>query len=199
MALSTAKIHIVGIGGTLRASSTSRSALALALRAAEAAGATTELLALNDLQLPMLVPGRTLADYDDSVARYIEAVRRADGLIWSTGSYHNTLAGVTKNALDLLELLSDDPRPYLHQRVVGLIATAAGAQAAVNALNALTHTAYGLRATVVPLMAPIPNASRVFDPQGKLLDESWSGRLDQLGRLVVETASLFQATAISAD
>lgn len=189
--MTSGKLHIVGIGGTLRDSSTCRIALEHALHAAEATGATTELLALNDLGLPLLIPDRGLEEYDDSVRRYIAAVRRADGLIWSTGAYHGTVAGVTKNALDLLELLSQDERPYLHQRVVGLIATGGGEMAAVNAINAMVHTAYALRATVVPLMVPIGAASRRFQ-QGQLRDETIAGRLEQLGRLVVETAGRFQ-------
>ena len=189
------KPHIVGIGGTLREHSTSHAALERALAAAEAAGATTELLALNDLHLPLLIPRWSLNDYDESVARYIAAVRRADGLIWSAAAYQGTIAGVHKNALDLLELLSEDVRPYLHGRVVGLIATAGGEMAAVNTINAMVHAAHALRASVVPLMVPISAASRRFDRELRLVDDSVAQRLEQLGRLVVETAATGQRNA----
>ena len=50
MTLGNGPLHVVGIGGTLRAHSTSRAALVRALQAAAAAGATTELVALDDLR-----------------------------------------------------------------------------------------------------------------------------------------------------
>src|SRR5215208_1316189 len=54
------KLHVVGIGGTLREGSTSLLALKKALRAAEEAGATTELLDLRELDLPLYEPGKPL-------------------------------------------------------------------------------------------------------------------------------------------
>ena len=44
-------IHIVGLGGSLRKASTSRSALEVALEGAAAGGATTELIWLRGLDL----------------------------------------------------------------------------------------------------------------------------------------------------
>lgn len=196
MAWANERIHVVGIGGTLRPDSTSRWALQRALEAAEIAGATTDLLALHDYNLPMYQPGKELAAYDSSVYRFVEAARKADAMLWSTAGYHGTIAGVTKNALDLLEFLAHDERPYLHQRVVGLIATAGGELAAVNSINAMVHTVHALRGTAVPLFVAIPKASGVFDAHGRDLDGKWAGRLDQLGKLVVETARMFQPAAV---
>lgn len=192
MQLSNDRLLVVGIGGTLRRNSTSLEALRIALVSAEASGATTELLDLNMLRLPMYEPDRALDDYDDNVRRFIETARRADAMIWSTAGYHGTMVGATKNALDMLEFLSDSEPPYLHERVVGLIATAGGELASVNAINAMVHTVHALRGTVAPLMVAIPGASRVFDKQGNLLDQKWRGKLEQLGRVVVENARAFQ-------
>lgn len=194
---SNGQIHIVGLGGTLRERSTSRWALERALQSAEAAGATTELLALYDLNLPMFIPGKSVEAYDSSVARLLEAVRKADGLLISTAGYHGTLVGATKNALDFLEFLSEDERPYLHERAVGLIATASGEIAGVNAINAMIHTVYALRGTVVPRLVPIPRPREAFDAQGQVVDAKAAGRLDQLGRMVVETANKFQPSSVS--
>jgi FMN reductase len=192
MTLAQGPLHVLGLGGTMREHSTSRWAVERSLQAAEAAGASTERLSLYDLNLPMFIPGKPVDAYDPSVARLLDAVRRADALILSTAGYHGTLVGATKNALDFLEFLSDDQRPYLHEKVVGLIATAGGELAAVNAINALVHSVHGLRGTVASLFVAIPRAQAVFDTQGQVIDAKWAGRLDQLGRLVVATASKFQ-------
>ncbi len=192
MDLTNERIHVVGLGGTLRESSTSRWALEHALKAAENAGATTELLALADLDLPMFKPGKALHEYGPSVARLVAAARATDAMIWSTAGYHGTIAGATKNALDFLEFLAKDEMPYLQDRVVGLIATAAGELAAVNALNAMVHTAHALRATVAPQMVAIPRALTVFDHGGRILDPQLASRLEWLGRRVVDLAAKYQ-------
>jgi NAD(P)H-dependent FMN reductase len=46
-------LSVVGLGGSLRAGSTSRSALRTALEGAESAGAETLLLDLRELDLPL--------------------------------------------------------------------------------------------------------------------------------------------------
>src|SRR3712207_1091910 len=97
------KLHVVGIGGTLREDSTSLLALEEALRAAEKAGATTELLDLRKLDLPLYEPGKPLEGCGENVKEVVEAMRGAAALLWSTAAYHGTLAGVTKNALDFAQ------------------------------------------------------------------------------------------------
>ena len=69
------KPHVVGLGGTLRERSTSLRALEEALQAAEEAGATTELLDLRELALPVYEPGRPLEEYGGGVERLVESMR----------------------------------------------------------------------------------------------------------------------------
>lgn len=177
---------VVGLGGTLRADSRSRWALERALEAAAGAGATTRLLALRELDLPLFQPGKPLAFYPQRVASFLAEVRHADGMLWSTGAYHGTLAGATKNALDFLEFLSADG--YLDGISVGLIATSGGDMAAVNAIDAMVHTAHALRAIALPLKVPIGGASRAFGRQKKPLDDKVARRLSMLGAMVVGAA-----------
>ncbi len=191
------QLHIVGIGGTLRENSRSRFALEHALKASEAESAITTLINLNETRLPFYEPGRGLESYGEFEQNFIDTARRADGMIWSTGAYHGTLAGVTKNALDWLEFLSGEDSPYLLNKPIGLIATAGGDMAGVTALQAMVHTVHALRGNVVPLMVSIPNARHHFDSEGNLTTEKWSNRLNQLGKLVVETTRRYQAEVVA--
>src|SRR5918997_5583623 len=179
------RLNVVGIGGTLREGSTSLGALRRALEAAEEAGAVTELLDLRELRLPMYEPGRPLEDYGENVQHFVEALREADALLVSTAAYHGTLAGVTKNALDFAQFLGRDGRPYFDGRVVGLISTAGGEQAATNANGAMVHTVHALRGVVAPLMVAIPKTWQRLDGEGNITDDGYARRLDSLGRLVV--------------
>ena len=182
------RLKVVGIGGTLREGSTSLAALRRALDAAEEAGAEVELLDLRELGLPMYEPGLAIDEYGDSVGRSIEAVRGADALLISTAAYHGTLAGVTKNALDYMQYLARDERPYLDGRVVGLISTAGGDQSAARATDAMVHVVHALRGIAAPLTVAIPRAWRLSDGEGRITDDNYGRRLDRLGRLVVELA-----------
>ena len=181
-------LKVVGVGGTLREGSTSLGALRRALGAAKEAGAETELLDLRELRLPMYEPGRPLEDYGENVRGFVEALGGADALLVSTAAYHGTLAGVTKNALDFAQFLGREERPYLDGKVVGLISTAGGEQAATNANGAMVHTVHALRGVVAPLMVAIPKAWQRSDDEGDLTDGGSAKHLDSLGRLVVELA-----------
>jgi FMN reductase len=183
------KIHVVGLGGTLRQNSTSLWALERALAAAQEAGASVELLPLRELDLPFYVPGKALGDYGANVQDFIERVSKADALLISSAGYHGTLAGGTKNALDFFEFLRDREPPYLQERVVGLIATAGGDMANVHTVDTMTHIVYSWRGIVAPLQVAIPHSWQVFDKDGTIRVEKWGERLDMLGKLVVDMAT----------
>ncbi len=182
----TNPIHIVGVGGTLRIDSRSLYALDYALSIAQSQGASVTRFSMFDLQLPMYDPSRDYADEDATIKHFIETIRTADGMIWSTGAYHGTLAGVTKNAIDYMQYLSGGEHPYLHNKVIGLIATAGGDMAGVNTLTTMTHSVHSLRGTVAPLMVSIHNAKSTFDTNGNIVSEKYEKKLNALGKLVVE-------------
>jgi FMN reductase len=186
-------MKIVGVGGTLRKGSTSLGALRRALAAAEQTGAETELLDLRELDLPMYEPGRPLEDYGENAGRFVEAMRGADALLLSTAAYHGTVAGVTKNALDFAQFLARDEKPYLQDKVVGLIATAGGEMAGASATRAMVDIVHALRGVAAPLVVAIPQAWRHADENGDITDERHAARLEELGRLVVETAGRLSA------
>ena len=185
-------LKVVGMGGTLREGSTSLGALRRALAASDDAGAGIELLDLNELKLPMYEPRKLLHEYGDNVRRLIGAIREADALLISTAAYHGTLAGVTKNALDYVQFLGKEEHPYFEGKVVGLISTAGGEQAATNANAAMVHTVHALRGVVAPLMVGVTRAWQHTDDDGEITDDRYGRRLDDLGGLVVEMAGKFR-------
>jgi FMN reductase len=197
LAFGDGALKVVGIGGTLRDGSTSLGALRRALAASDEAGAEIELLDLNELKLPMYEPRKPLREYGDNVRRLVGAMREADALLISTAAYHGTLAGVTKNALDYAQFLGKEEHPYFDGKVVGLISTAGGEQAATNANAAMVHTVHALRGVVAPLMVGITRAWQRTDDEGDITDDRYGRRLDDLGGLVVKLAEKFQREAPS--
>jgi FMN reductase len=176
---------ILGLGGTLRAGSSSEVALRHALAAVERSGARTRLITAMELDLPMYNPDRPLAA---AAAELIDAARRADGLIVATPGYHGGMSGLVKNALDYLQELAEDASPYLHGKAVGCIVTSAGWQAGTTTLAALRSIVHALRGWPTPLGVVANSAELASDPSGAITDARIRGQLDALSEQVVTFA-----------
>jgi FMN reductase len=176
---------IVGIGGTTRANSSTEKALRFALGVCEKDGAETIMFDGPTLAaLPHYAPENP--ERIDEARRLVEACRRADGLIVATPGYHGTISGMVKNPLDYTEDLRDDPEPYFTGRPVGCIATGAGWQGTVSAMEALRSVVHALRGWPTPLGAAI-NASRpVFSPDGDPTDERVQFQLTTVAQEVMQ-------------
>ena len=181
---------VVGIGGTTRAASSTERALAFALRGAEEAGARTQLFGGTFLHtLPHYAPedpART-----DAQLELIEAVRAADAVIIATPGYHGGVSGLVKNALDTLEELRADNRPYLDGRAVGCIVTAYGWQAAGSVLTSLRSIVHALRGWPTPFGAGINTLETRFESAQQCSDAKVAEQLATVGRQAAQFALAF--------
>ncbi|WP_027942797.1 NADPH-dependent FMN reductase [Amycolatopsis taiwanensis] len=179
-------INVLGLGGSLRAGSQSERALRIALKGAEEAGARTRAITGSELVLPFY--DSAIDDRPPEALRLVEALRVADGVIIVSPGYHGALSGLIKNALDYVEDLRPDARPYLHGRPVGLVAVAYGWQAAVTTLEQLRTITHALRGWPTPLGGSVNSAEVKFDESGGASDEKIVNTLRLIGRQVVEFA-----------
>lgn len=180
------RVKVVGIGGSLREGSQSEQALKIALEGAAAAGAETTAITGNSLVLPFY--DVAIHERTSEAGELIEAIRRADGVIVVSPGYHGGLSGLVKNALDYVEDLHHDARPYLSGRAVGTIAVAHGWQAAVTTLNQLRTSVHALRGWPTPLGAAINSLETKFDETGAASDQKVDAVLRDIGAEVVEFA-----------
>jgi FMN reductase len=176
-------IRVVGIGGSVDVGSQSDRVLRSVLAEVAALGAETQLFSGLDLDLPPYHSGAVLPD---AARDYVEAVRRADALVISSPGYHGTVSGLVKNALDYLEELRGDQRPYLDGRAVGLVAVARGWQAAVGTLGTLRQVVHALRGWPSPLGLSINSSVTTFDEHGHTDDESTAEAIAMLANQLVE-------------
>jgi FMN reductase len=181
---------IVGIGGTTRPGSTSERTLVKALAAAEALGARTRLFGGVQLsRIPIYDPA-TAGDSAE-LQDMLDGVRQADGVIIASPGYHGSVSGVVKNALDALEGLRADERPYFDGRAVGCIITADGWQAGGTALSSLRTVIHALRGWPTPLGVTFnPSASPLYDEAGGFRDERDARLIAMLAAQVVEFARM---------
>jgi FMN reductase len=180
---------IVGIGGTIRAGSTTETALVCSLQRAEAAGAQVRLFGGEFLaQLPIYDPRPS--EITPAQAELVEAVRAADGIIVASPGYHGSISGVVKNALDTLELTARDATPYFHGRPVGAIVTAYGWQATGSTLMALRSIIHAMRGWPTPFGAALNSTGGLFDPAGACVDPKDAWALETVAQQVMEFAAM---------
>lgn len=181
-----ARPYIVGLGGTIRPGSSSERALVKALDVAEASGARTDLFGGAFLAgLPIYNPHDPHAGPEQM--RFLEAISAADGVIVSSPGYHGSLSGVVKNALDTLEGLRDDARPYFDGRAVGCIVSAGGAQASGSTLAAMRSIIHALRGWPTPFGATL-GASGLFNDAGEFVDPRDGWQVETVAQQVVDFA-----------
>jgi FMN reductase len=162
------------LGGSLREHSRTLALLQVSLAFAKARGIDAQLLDLRELDLPMYLPDRTLQAYptgkQGAIAHLLEAYRLTDAMIWACPTYHGTVSGVFKNALDFAELLADDARPYLQGCAVGIISVND-----TTTLTAMSHCVHELRAWLAPTQIMVTGKS--FSDTCELIDDRIKQRL----------------------
>jgi NAD(P)H-dependent FMN reductase len=172
-------VHIVAVAGSLRDKSYTRECLRHALRAAERAGATTELLDLREFDLPILDPDR---DAVRDVEQFTARVRAADSVILGTPVYHGSYSGALKNALDHCGF------DEFENTTVGLLAVAGGSFP-VTALEHLRSVCRALNAWVLPHQAAVPQVSNAI-AAGEFTDDDLGDRVRTLAVRATEYANI---------
>lgn len=184
------RLRIVGIGGTTKAGSSTEKALVACLAAARGLGAEVEIIVGTHLAgLPLYSPEE--ASRTPEQRQFVATVREADGLILATPAYHAGMSGLLKNAIDLLEDLRDDRRPYLDGRAVGCIVTAYGWQGAGTTLTSVRTIVHALRGWPTPLGVTLNTAIASFDAAGSCTDERIQMQFEMLAAQVVGFARRF--------
>jgi FMN reductase len=186
---------VVGIGGTTRAASSTERALTWALRGAQESGARVQCFGGAFLHaLPHYAPEtRTLTAEQRAL---IEAVRAADAIVIATPGYHGGISGLVKNAIDTLEELRADERPYLDGRAVGCIVTAYGWQAAGTVLTSLRSVAHALRGWPTPFGATVNTLETRFDSADACSDPKVVEQLRLVGKQAARFALAPSANGI---
>ncbi|MBI5931698.1 MAG: NAD(P)H-dependent oxidoreductase [Chloroflexi bacterium] len=189
---------ILGLGGSLRAGSTTHLALQVALAGVEALGAQSQHLDLATFRLPLFNGTYDLDGYaaaeQAAIVQLLEAVDRARGFILASPTYHNTISGALKNALDILEITHDDYPSRLRGKVVGLVSVQGGTSGTGNnTLTTMLLAARGMGAWVAPTMVSIPGSREAFDEGGLPRNPAIHQRLQTLGMEVAQASAMFAA------
>jgi NAD(P)H-dependent FMN reductase len=138
------------------------------------AGVETELIDLRDLNLAVDDAGEHIKD-----AKFSATIKRADGIVIVTPEYNHGYPGMLKHVLD------SNLKEYIH-KAVGLCGVSAGGFGGVRVIENLLPVLRELGLVTIFWDGNFSHAQRLFDENGKLLDEaSHVKRMDKfLGELI---------------
>ncbi len=188
--------YIVGIGGTTRSGSTSERALAAALNRAKALGCEVRAFGSGDMPFEPYDPARP--DRSEQAIQLVAELRRADGVIIATPSYHGGISGLVKNAIDFVEDMREGPRVYLEGRAVGCIVCADGPQAMGTTMMALRAVVHALRGWPTPYGAAISSRNRPFGADDVPADPDAVKACEIVGEEVVRFAQMARLARVGA-
>lgn len=182
--------HIVLISGSLRAGSTCDRIAAWAADRCTERGASARVFTGGEIDFPFYRPG--LSARHEGLGAFLAELDRADGVVLVSPTYHGTVSGLLKNALDYANDLSG-PRPFLDGRAIGCVAVGAGAQGPVSTLGTLRTVAHALRGWPTPLGVVLPQAEALLGEgadtarhraaMGELVEQVLSMSLARAGEL----------------
>ena len=101
--------RILGINGSIRPRSSADRALSFAMKALEAGGAQCEAFEIGSLPL---LDGRPDEQCPAAVAAFRAACEAADAFLIAVPSYHGSVPGGLKNALDFIDLPQAGGKPF---------------------------------------------------------------------------------------
>ena len=131
------------------------------------AGVETELIDVCELPLKLDDAGEQMKD-----PKFSATVERCDALIVVTPEYNHGYPGLLKHALDM------NLKEYVH-KAVGICGVSAGAFGGARVIEALLPVMRELGLVTIFWDVYFGNVEKLFDEQGKLLDQSYVRRFDK--------------------
>lgn len=183
------RLLITGIGGSFEEMSYSLISLRIILAEFEKLGCKTEIIDLRKLKLPLYRyrgPEKVPAN---KIKKSIDLLHKSDAIIFSSPEYHGTVSAAFKNFIDHLEFLSNYDPPYLTFKPIACISLGGGNNSGMHTLTTLINIAHSLRGITVSGNVAIPNAKKMFNKRGKLLDQNTMRRLKRLAGDIYFVAS----------
>ena len=160
-----------------RKDSINRKLVRVAADIAEAQGATVEFAEYADFDAPIydddLFDGKA---FPDSVSRFIEHIRQANGIILASPEYNWSFPGSLKNLIDWLSVKKPNP---LHGKAVLLLSASPSLRGGAQGLVQLTVPLSALGVHVYPKMFTLAEAGALLE-DNIVKDSALNAELKQL-------------------
>jgi NAD(P)H-dependent FMN reductase len=143
-------------------------------------GIETELIDIRLLSLPIDDAGEAIKD-----AKFSSTVARADALVIVVPEYNHGYPGMLKHVLDT------NLKEYIH-KAVGICGVSAGGFGGTRVIQNLLPVLRELGLVTIFWDGTFSGARKLFDAEGKLLDESYIKRIDQFLKELIWMAKVLR-------
>ena len=143
-------------------------------------GIETELIDIRLLSLPTDDAGEDIKD-----AKFSALVARADALVIVVPEYNHGYPGMLKHVLDT------NLKEYIH-KAVGICGVSAGGFGGTRVIQNLLPVLRELGLVTIFWDGNFSGARKLFDAEGKLLDESYIKRIDQFLKELIWMAKVLR-------
>jgi NAD(P)H-dependent FMN reductase len=180
------KPKILAFAGSLRKNSFNKKMVDTAVKGAEEAGAVVTLIDLKDYPLPIYDQ-----DIEDATGLPENALKlkklfmENDGLLIAAPEYNSSISGVLKNVIDWVSRPAIGESVYLCcfiNKVVVLMSASPGNLGGMRGLVHVRSIFGNINSIVLPAQKCIPNADKVFDASGKIIDPKIQKEVLDLGK-----------------
>ena len=160
--------RILAFAGSARRESFNRKFLAVAVQAAREGGAEVTLIDLNDYVLPLYHGDlEDQSGMPENATKFVALIAQHDALLIASPEYNSMITPLLKNTIDWCTRADDDPFPG---KVAAVISASPGGFGAVRSLVMAQQLLLKLGCHIIPGQTALPQASKVFDAEGKLTD-----------------------------
>ncbi len=162
-------MKLLTFAASLREGSLNRKLIRVAARYAEEAGAEVDLVHFRELAPPLYNADVQENDgFPAETQRWKELLETCDGMIIASPEYNYSLPGTLKNAVDWISRIRPGP---LRGKTALLISTSTGQFGGIRGLWQLRIPLEGLGVHVYPDMYVLPWGSKMFDEEGRIVEE----------------------------
>lgn len=175
---------ILAFAGSTRKGSFNRKLIKVAVRGAEAGGASVTYLDLRELALP-------LYDGDDEDANglpagalhFKELLKAHDGILIAAPEYNSSISGVLKNAIDWASRPAPNERTLepFDGKVAALLSASPGALGGLRGLAAVRSILGNIQVVVLPDQFALGRAHEAFHEDGSMKDAKQQARAENIG------------------
>jgi NAD(P)H-dependent FMN reductase len=194
--MNTAPLKLLLIAGSARRGALSVKLRDAARRLAEAQGASTSVLDLRELALPVYDGDLEAGDgVPSGVTRLRDAIAAHDALLIVTPEYNGFPTPLVINAFDWLSRLPDGVKTTA-DKPVALLASSPGALGGLRAMNFLRqYLQMAFAMLVVPQQQALGRAGEAFADDGSIAEARTAAGVDGVVRAVLKLAAAQRALA----
>lgn len=185
-------VKILAFAGSVRRASFNKCVLAIAVRGAEAAGASVTVVDLADHALPLFDQDlESSQGLPDAAKRLKTLFLQHDALLLACPEYNSSITPLLKNTIDWVSRPAPGEAALAAYRgkVAGLVSASPGALGGLRGLRHVREILGNIGVLVVPQQVAVSKADAAFDDAGNLKDAKQQTAVEGVGRAVAELAA----------